>query len=235
MHLHRFILDFVFNDEKILIKDPKIIFQIKKVLRLKTGKKLILVDKQGKEVLAKIENFGDNFLLASSLGVLESENFIAKEANLYVSILKKENFELICQKTTEIGVSSITPLICKHTVKLNLNYERLKKIIKEAAEQSGRNKIPKLFEIKEIKKIFQEINQKDLNLFFNPKAENFKNILKQISNSSKINIFIGPEGGWSDDEINLAKELNFKIISLSDLTFRAETAALIASYVAIYL
>jgi 16S rRNA (uracil1498-N3)-methyltransferase len=235
MHLHRFILDFVFNDEKILIKDSKIIFQIKKVLRLKTGKKLILVDKQGKEVLAKIENFRDNFLLASSLGVLESENFIAKEVNLYVSVLKKENFELICQKATEIGVASITPLICKHTVKLNLNYERLKKIIKEAAEQSGRNKIPKLFEIKEIKKIFQEINQKDLNLFFNLKAENFKNILKQISNSSKINIFIGPEGGWSDVEINLAKELNFKIISLSDLTFRAETAALIASYVAIYL
>lgn len=234
MRLNRFFYDFDETKNKILIQDKEIIHQIKKVLRLKIGKEIILFNKKNKEALVKILNFENGMILAEVLNILEINREPQKEINLYISILKKENFELVCQKTTEIGVSNIYPLITDYTVKLNLNYERLNRIIKEAAEQSGRNKIPSIFPIQKFKDLILKINKNDLNLFFDPEGECFKNILNSISNSKKINIFIGPEGGWSIDELNLARQSNFKILSFSDLIFRAETAAQLACFTCIY-
>ncbi|MGC8775975.1 MAG: RsmE family RNA methyltransferase [Minisyncoccia bacterium] len=237
MRLHRFIYDFDLTKDKVLITDKSIIFQIQKVLRLKTGKEIILVNNFGQEAQIKILNFDNGMILGKILNIYELNRESQKEVNLYVSILKKENFELVCQKATELGIKNIIPLISKYTVKLNFNRERLERIIKEAAEQSGRTSIPHLLNIQKFNDIILNLknnNFKQLNLFFDPNGKNFKEVLKLISANEKINIFIGPEGGWSEEELNLAKENNFEIVKLSDLIFRAETAAQIGSYLAIY-
>lgn len=233
MRLHRFFYNFDSTKNKFLIKDKEIIHQIRKVLRLKTGKKFVLFNQDAKEALVKILNFDQGMILVEILNTLEINREPQKEVNLYLAVLKKENFELACQKVTEIGVANICPLITDYTVKLNLNYERLKKIIKEAAEQSGRNKIPNLLEIIRFNDLIFKINKNDLNLFFDSSGQDFKKILNLISKNKKINIFIGPEGGWSLNEINLAKQNNFKIISISDFILRSETAAQISVYLSL--
>lgn len=231
MHLHRFILNFELNKEKVLIKDKEIIFQIRRVLRFRPGKKIILVNNNlGKEALAEILNFNDNLITVKILEVFESKKEYEKEVRLYIAILKKENFELVCQKTTEIGVKKIIPLITEHTVKLNFKKERILKIIKEAAEQSGRLIIPEFLEIQKFEDAVSNLKNNCLNLFFDPSGEKIKNFEKEILNHKVINVFIGPEGGWSEKEINLVKENGFLIANLGDFTLRAETAAICSTF-----
>jgi len=231
MHLHRFILNFELNKEKILIKDKEIIFQIRRVLRFRPGKKIILVNNNlGKEALAEILNFNDDLITVKILEVFESKKEYEKEVRLYIAILKKENFELVCQKTTEIGVKKIIPLITEHTVKLNFKKERILKIIKEAAEQSGRLIIPEFLEIQKFEDVVSNLKNNGLNLFFDPNGEKLKNFEKEILNHKVINVFIGPEGGWSEKEINLAKENGFLIANLGNFTLRAETAAICSTF-----
>jgi len=231
MHLHRFILNFELNKEKVLIKDKEIIFQIRRVLRFRPGKKIILVNNNlGKEALAEILNFNDDLITVKILEVFESKKEYEKEVQLYIAILKKENFELVCQKTTEIGVKKIIPLITEHTVKLNFKKERILKIIKEAAEQSGRLIIPEFLEIQKFEDIVFNLKNNGLNLFFDPNGEKLKNFEKEILNHKVINVFIGPEGGWSEKEINLAKENGFLIANLGNFTLRAETAAICSTF-----
>jgi len=231
MHLHRFILNFELNKEKVLIKDKEIIFQIRRVLRFRPGKKIILVNNNlSKEALAEILNFNDDLITVKILEVFESKKEYEKEVRLYIAILKKENFELVCQKTTEIGVKKIIPLITEHTVKLNFKKERILKIIKEAAEQSGRLIIPEFLEIQKFEDIVFNLKNNGLNLFFDPNGEKLKNFEKEILNHKVINVFIGPEGGWSEKEINLAKENGFLIANLGNFTLRAETAAICSTF-----
>ena len=231
MHLHRFILNFELNKEKVLIKDKEIIFQIRRVLRFRPGKKIILVNNNlGKEALAEILNFNDNLITVKILEVFESKKEYEKEVRLYIAILKKENFELVCQKATEIGVKKIIPLITEHTVKLNFKKERILKIIKEAAEQSGRLIIPEFLEIQKFEDAVSNLKNNGLNLFFDPNGEKLKNFEKEILNHKVINVFIGPEGGWSEKEINLAKENGFLIANLGNFTLRAETAAICSTF-----
>ncbi|MCS6789311.1 MAG: 16S rRNA (uracil(1498)-N(3))-methyltransferase [Patescibacteria group bacterium] len=234
MRLHRFFYDFDLTKNKVLIQDKEIIHQIKKVLRLKVDKEIFLFNNKNQEALVKIKNFDNGMILAEILNVYEINREPQKEVNLYVAILKKENFEIVCQKTTEIGVSNIIPIITEYTVKLNLKYERLERIIKEAAEQSGRTKIPNILKIEKFNEVVSKVNQNDLNLLFDPQGQNFKEVLQFISTHNKINVFIGPEGGWSENEIVLTKQNNFKIVSISSLTFRAETAAQIAVFLSVY-
>ena len=143
-------------------------------------------------------------------------------------VLKKENFEWAVQKAVEVGVKEITPIITARTVKLGLNKDRLKKIIKEAAEQSGRGILPKLNEAIIFDEAIKSAKENDLNLFFNIGG---KNVQHSMSNISKIGIFIGPEGGWDEEEIKKAQSSNgFTIVGLGKTILRAETAAVIASY-----
>ena len=129
----------------------------------------------------------------------------------------------------EVGVKEITPIITARTVKLGLNKERLEKIIKEAAEQSGRGILPRLNEAMDFDRAVDLAkNSNDLNLFFNIDG---KNVQHSMSNISKIGIFIGPEGGWDEEEIKKAQSSNgFTIVGLGKTILRAETAAVIASY-----
>jgi len=131
------------------------------------------------------------------------------------------------------------PIISKRTVKLNLRQDRLKKIIKEAAEQSNRGVVPILHEPLDFKKALEHALNNDLNLLFDPAGLNLcpfgtspagREIRKLKAESLKLGIWIGPEGGWDEEELQLAKEKGFKIVSLGKLFFRAETAAIIASY-----
>jgi len=232
MKIHRFIgkFDLSVNKAGLTQKEleitGEIAHQIIKVLKLKPGEKIELCDGKNISAIAEILRIGKKKILVK-IETLFHQNFAEqnnKKVNLFCAILKKENFELVVQKTTECGVSKIIPIVSARTVKTGLNLERLKKIAKEASEQSGRFDIP---EIHEPKNFLEAIAEKGENILFDVNGEKYS----YISNSnSPQNIFIGPEGGWTSEEIEKAKSLNFKILSLGPLTLRGETTAIVATY-----
>ena len=239
MRLHRFIGNFDLSKEEVSVNDTDFINQAKNVLRLKHGDKLILCDGNLNEAIAEISNLNKEFVELKILETYKNQNEPASPAGgpernivLYCPILKKENFEWAVQKAVEVGVKEITPIITARTVKLGLNKDRLEKIIKEAAEQSGRGILPRLNEAMDFDRAVDLAkNSNDLNLFFNIDGKNVQHSMSNISNIPKIGVFLGPEGGWDEEEIKKAQSSNgFTIVGLGKTILRAETAAVIASY-----
>lgn len=225
MRLHRFIGEYNLNKDIIEIKDLDFIKQIKSVLRLELGDFLILCDGQGTEAKVKIIEINKGEIITQVMERTEKEQNL-KKVSLYLSILKKENFELAVEKAVEIGVNEIIPIITERTVKLNLNEDRLRKIIREASEQSGRTVLPNLRSIMKFEEAIINGKKNEEKIFFDfTEKENTKN-----TDAKTISIFIGPEGGFTKEERDFAKQNDYKIESLGPLTLRAETAAIVATY-----
>jgi 16S rRNA (uracil1498-N3)-methyltransferase len=230
MRLNRFFYKLNLNQDSLQINDTEIYNQIKNVLKLKPGKQIIICDGNSNEALAEILNIDvakktiNTILLDKTKNNCESK----KQITLYCSILKRENFELATQKATEIGVNKIVPLICERTIKTGIKKERLEKIIKEASEQSGRGIIPRIETMVSFEQGIRQAEENDINLFFDISGKKIN--FSVLSKTNKIGLFIGPEGGWSKKELELAQNNKFKITTLSTMTLRAETAAIIASY-----
>lgn len=225
MRLHRFIGNWDLSRSEVKITNPQNIKQIKDILRLQAGEKIILSDGRGVSAEATlIEISGKEILCA--LQNMEHEEKSKKKVNLYLAILKKENFELAAQKATETGVFGITPVITERTVKTGLNENRLKKIILEACEQSGRGFVPVLSPTLKFENALAFGSAGEEKIIFDASGVDY------LPNKDKksASIFVGPEGGFTEREIKLAKMAGYTIASLGPLTLRAETAATIATY-----
>lgn len=240
MKLHRFFIKFNIASLDLKITDEELINQIKNVLRLTKGDKVLIFNGEGDQVEGEIQNLNTHFIDLK----LMNKNVIklgkAPNVTLYCSVLKKENFEIVVQKATEIGINKIVPIITERTVKLKLRNDRLNKIIKEAAEQSGRINIPEFCEpINYEDAVNYSRKENKINTLFDASGKTLKidknDDVMSNDKQKNIGIFIGPEGGWSNAEIEISKESGFEIISLGETVLRAETAAIVASFIAVRL
>lgn len=232
MKVHRFIGHFDFDKKVSSITNKEIYNQIKNVLRLRAGEEIILGDGHGREARAEIISFGKQSV---GINILKTETNNAEpemKPVLYAAILKKENFEFVAAKAVEAGVAEIIPVITAKTIKTNLRMDRLEKIVREAAEQSGRGILPVVGKILKFKEALAHAGGNDSNLFFEVRAPRFEQRKLTVDVGRRVGIWIGPEGGWDEEEIKVVQEKNFQIVSLGKLTLRAETAAIIASYLA---
>lgn len=227
MRLNRFIGEFDLSEDLVSITDSNQTFQIINVLRLKVGDILVLVG--GKiEAKAEIIDFKDGNVQVKIIDRLISENGPQREVNLYLAILKKDNFEWAVQKATECGASSITPIVSERTIKLGLNFDRLYKIAKEAAEQSGRRTLPVIKNSLELKSTLDSLDSHSINIMFDPTGVP---ISSSEIKTGAVNLFIGPEGGWSPEEIKYFIDSNkFLVLNLGKNILRAETAATVVTY-----
>jgi 16S rRNA (uracil1498-N3)-methyltransferase len=232
MKLHRFIGEYDLSKQEVKIINPETIKQIRAVLRLEIGKKIILSDGKGNEKEVVIISMSKNEILCEvektdlSRVTLDKN----KHVNLYLAILKKENFELAVQKATECGVLKIIPIITERTIKTGINIERLEKIIIEASEQSGRNIVPTLSPILKFKDALNDAKNSEEKVIFHFVENNYAPNKK----ATEASIFVGPEGGFTEKEIKLAKDADFAVSSLGPLTLRGETAAIVATYLTVY-
>lgn len=223
--IHRFFYDFnKIDDESISIFDYDIVNQVVNVLRIREGEEIIIFNKET-EFFCNLEQFNRKGII---LKILDSKNIEKQDyrINIYCAVLKKDNFEFIVQKTVELGISDIYPIITDRTIKTNLNFERLNKIVKEASEQSGRFYSSTVFNVIDLKKI--NILKDDLNIVLNMDGENILSAASVIKKTKNINLFIGPEGGWTDEEMFFFKKNNFLNLSIAKNVLRAETAALLS-------
>lgn len=222
MKVHRFFINFQ-ESSIVKIQDKEYINQIKNVLKLKPSERVVLI-KNNCEFLFELEIVSKEFIQLKLLSK-ELKETKSRKTILYCAIIKKDNFEMLCQKTTECGVFKIVPIITERTVKKDINLQRIEKILKEASEQSGRMDIPMLSKPISFEKAIKEASQNDLNLFFD---FNGKKDFEIKNNINSIGLFIGPEGGFTENENTLAN--GFEKIHLKDNVLRAETAAIIATY-----
>ncbi len=230
MKIQRFFFGFDIGIQNVVISDADFYNQIKNVLRLKSGDKIILCDGKSNEAECVINSIENKKVNLEIINVHQNKNEPKIKLSVYCSVLKRENFELVCQKLTELGVYKIIPLICENTVKQGIKIERLRSIVKEAAEQSQRGVIPQLFLPQKLSDAI-EIAQKDGPIFIFDRSGTAEKIHLE---DGDISIFIGPEGGWDKSEIDLFKKNKAEIFSLGKLNFRAETAAITGAFATIY-
>ncbi len=257
MRRHRFIGHFDLTQPALAINDSEFYNQIKNVLRLAPGEELILADGNENEAHAIISTIEPGVITVKLNRLQHNTNEPTRSVTLYCAILKRENFEWVVQKATEVGVKTIVPITTKRTIKLGLRPDRLEKISKEAAEQSGRGVVPQLHATltfdqaiahaqSNAQNYFLDVNGIPSSVIANPFDGIRVNSAKQSQdpdcrvattprNDNSVGIFIGPEGGWDPAEIEIARLKNFIITSLGPLTLRAETAATIAAYLAVSL
>lgn len=230
MKRHRFFVQEKITGKNFLLVDRETVNQIKNVLRCRAGETIALFSGDGREAICEITDVGKEAIAGRVINVI---NWPEKKTRveLFSSLLKKENFELVVEKATEVGIDRIIPVIARRTVKLNYKKDRLLKIIKEASEQSGRMILPELAEPLDFQAALEAAAANDLNYFFDLSAE--EGPASQPADIGSIGIFIGPEGGWDETEIKAVRERkNFVFKKIGRLTLRAETAAIIASYLA---
>ncbi len=226
MKIHRFITKFNPAAQKVSIEDIALVHQIKNVLKLKVGELIDVLDGSGTEARAKIEKITTSAIEVLIMETKKEMPTEQVEIILCCSILKKENFEWVVEKATELGVSKIIPLICAKTVKLKVDIGRLERIAKEATEQSGRSRTP---EIRDLMQFSELIQSKSGQIFFFDRTGEkvATNTFMQFSGNPVV-LCIGPEGGWAESEREAAQKGGARIVSLGQTTLRGETAALAA-------
>ena len=194
---------------------------------------MLLADGKGAEAVCRIIEMSREGLECEIEERVGNDREPALEVALYLAVLRRENFEWAVEKATEAGARRIVPLISRRTVKLGLNVERLKKIAREAAEQSGRAKVPEISKAVELGAALAQASGP--NFLFEPGYPPFRSFEARIKKAEGIGLWIGPEGGWAPEEVRAAEEAKFLLAGLGKLVLRAETAAAVAVFEAVSL
>jgi 16S rRNA (uracil1498-N3)-methyltransferase len=206
----------------------RLIHQWRDIFRFTTGDRVILYNEKVGEWL-----FEFNLLHkkgGTQLRVIEQVKGVrgvlpARNTGLYMAIIKNSNFDLVVEKATELGITEIVPITTKRTIKSGLNFERLQKLAIEASEQSGRMDIPQIRTIVELTQAIEDAKQSYDQVCFGHISDT-AHVLTMDQTKNKA-IFIGPEGGWSEEEIALFEKEQIIPITLGNYVLRAETAAIV--------
>lgn len=222
-------------DEEILIQDENV-NHIKNVLRLEEGDTLIINDRQGKDYKCIISLIENNVIKARITETFDSETEPTIDTVLFQSLVKGEKMELVIQKAIEIGVTKIIPMATSRCVvklesgkKTASKVDRWNKIAESAAKQSGRGIVPQVCEPMTFSKAL-EYAKDHLETACIPYEKEKENTIKAFLNGQKaqsFGIFIGPEGGFSEEEVLEAKENGVSSITLGPRILRSETAGLV--------
>ena len=209
---------------------------IKNVLRMKIDEELLISNGQDKDYFCKIEAMDDNEIKARIMDVDFEGTELPCEIYLFQGLPKSDKMEMIIQKAVELGAKEIIPVATKRCVvklddkKQESKIKRWQAISESAAKQSRRMIIPKVSNVMTFKEAIKYASEQ-MELAVIP-YENYKDmketgaILAGAENKLKIAVFIGPEGGFEESEIDFAMENGVKPICLGKRILRTETAGL---------
>ena len=205
---------------------------ISKSLRMKIGEDITICDTKGSDYFCKIESIGENI----ACKIISSEKTKAEpsvKVTLYQAIPKLDKLELIIQKSVELGVHEIVPVLTNRCISrpdkqtMDKKLERYSKICLEAAKQSGRGIIPVVSKMITLKEAFDRMECDDLAIIcYEGEGGNLSEM--ELEKKRSISILIGGEGGFDKEEVALAQAQNVQVISLGNRILRCETAPLAA-------
>lgn len=237
--MNRFFLPDKFIQENKIFFPPDISHQILNVLRLHEGSQVQVLDNQGyvyDVALSQDEENGKP--IGRILAQTREDSEPSLKISLYFGMTSREKVEWILQKGTEVGVSAFHPFISTRSLVQSVDLTpqkiaRWERIIREAAEQSHRGLLPELCLPLPLKDcLTQGAGDHDICLIAWEEASVTNSILNQalVDQSKAINsaaLMVGPEGGFTPDEIMLAKSCGCRVVSLGKRILRMETAAII--------
>ncbi len=206
---------------------------IRKVLRLKAGDEILVFDGLGKEYEGTIIKEGRLSVLVKIQRMLSPKGDSPLEVTLAQSLLKGEKMDTLIQKATELGVKEIIPFFSSRSIPLLEKSRRLKrhhrweKIAIEASKQCGRGVVPKVELLKDYPDMLRTASTDFLRLIlWEKEGINLREVLEGLKEKKKIFFVIGPEGGFSQDEVGKAMRAGFVAVTLGRRILRAETASL---------
>lgn len=200
-----------------------------KVLRIKKGESIKIIDGKGFRAEAEvISSQKTDIHYRIIYSELDPPSY--PRITVAVGILKNsERYEWMVEKLTEIGVEKIIPLLSERVERKGLNLERLHKKILSAVKQSGKSRIPELTSPISIHELMKKTKNRSF-IAYCGSASDKKIFHEVIENQKDVTLVIGPEGGFSDDEINFFSEQGCSVVTLGDSRLRTETAAVIGCH-----
>ena len=233
--MHRFFAEPGQIGEKEIVITGADVNHIRNVLRMRADEEVLIADGQGAEYRCKLTDLGENEVRAQILWKLDGNAELASAVTLFQGLPKSDKMDLIVQKCVELGVNRIVPVSTKRAVvKLDAKKEetRLKRwntISESAAKQSGRGVIPEISGVMSFEKALEEAKKLDVLLIPYERAEHMaetRRVMGEIRPGQSVGIFIGPEGGFEESEVEEAVAAGAKAITLGKRILRTETAGL---------
>jgi 16S rRNA (uracil1498-N3)-methyltransferase len=220
--IHRFFVPELPLEDTFILRDQALVHQITSVLHLTIGESLIVFGNTEDEYVMRI--------IAIEKGAItllrESQRHVSQPRRTViaaVSIVKRDLFEVIVQKLTELGVSEIVPIISSRTIKQSVRMERLRTISTEALEQSGGTKEVLIHEPLTLSDALTHFSHPVI-VYAPGEALQSKELPETVV------MYVGPEGGWSSEDMVLFKEHHASLVSLGSRVLRTETAAIVGAY-----
>ncbi len=238
-----------FFAEPSWIRENKIFMQgsdvnhIRNVLRMKPGEDVRVNDGRGKTYLCCISSYEEQTAVLDILKELDSDTELPSRIILFQGLPKGDKMEWIVQKAVELGVYAIVPFAAKRSVvkldekKAAKKQARWQLIAKGAAEQSGRGIIPEVSAVQTFTEALRMAGELDVVLIPYELEEGMKEtvrILEEIAPGQSVGIFIGPEGGFEEEEVERAKAAGAHAVTLGKRILRTETAGLTALSILMY-
>lgn len=240
--MHKFFVDKndVFEDRISITGDD--VNHITKVLRLKPQEEIQVCNGVGIEYLCSIEELSKKEVICKVIQSYESSTESELNITLFQGFPKAQKMELIVQKCIEIGLKEIQPVITKRVVvkleskDISGKLERWQRIAEEAAKQSNRGMIPRILPPISFNEALERLNEMDLALipYEKERANGLREVLAEHKTSKNIGIFIGPEGGFEEEEINSCLERRISPVSLGPRILRTETAGFVTAAIILY-
>jgi 16S rRNA (uracil1498-N3)-methyltransferase len=206
---------------------------IRRVLRLKAGDGIIVFDSLGKEYEGTIIEEATSSVVIKIQNIFLSKRDSSLEITLAQSLLKGEKMDYLIQKATELGVKEIIPFFSSRSVPLLEKSGRLKRhhrwgrIAIEASKQCGRGVVPKIEPLQDYSELLHIASPSSLRLIlWEREGGNLKEVLERSKEKTRIFFIVGPEGGFSQSEVEEAKRAGFIPVTLGKRILRAETASL---------
>jgi len=243
MSTHRFFIPRDYFNERDIRLPENIQTQVRKVLRLKTGDKMDVLDGSGEVFHTRLVEKDNGELSVEIIGRDWARGEPAVHLTLAVALTQREKFEWILQKGTEIGVSIFQPFISSRTLiqktsQSGRKEQRWKEILREASEQSGRGRIPQINPILHLEEVLtsvSELPKTTLAAWTDTSQPNLKTALSKLGKDFRqLTVITGPEGGFSPEEHEWMRAAGVQPFNLGDRVLRMETAAILAPALVLY-
>lgn len=244
--MHRFFLPVEYMTREIVNFPAALAHQMRHVLRLKEGAEVEVLDDQGNALRVRLEVLSDSNALGKIVERSQPQTEPTVKVALCISLTQREKFELLLQKNVEVGTARILPFVSRYSLVREKNIEskrrqRWQDILREAAEQSGRIVIPTLGEVSTLPKLITRcVAEYDLCLVAwedehsTSLQESLQGYKKTGNRPRSVAVFVGPEGGFAQQEMELFGQAEVKAVSLGKRILRMETAAILAPALILY-
>lgn len=208
---------------------------MKNVLRMKLGEAVLISDGTGKDYNCQVETYTEGEGILEILSENEDSRELLSRIWLFQGLPKSDKMEVIIQKAVELGAAGVIPVATRNAVvkldakKAESKVRRWQAIAESAAKQSKRSYIPQVGAVMSLKEAFSYIEEQKFDLCMIPYElekgmDGTKQVLSRLASGQQIAVFIGPEGGFDEEEIRLALEKNVIPVSLGKRILRTETA-----------